>query len=221
MSLETDFRARAKLVMGYLRSLKSLEKMHSQPGKRFYRTAATITASRAASFIMMYNCVEFAVRETTAGIRKEIVSQKCDFHALKDYWKHEITRIHFYEKLSQGTNHIGFLEEVVAFMPGSVEWKEHMQRVPFAGNVDHERLLGFVRQIGHRWRPPPSCLGGIDLYLIRQKRNDLAHGTETFEEVGSPYRTQDMIEKFERVRTFMISYIRSVEQYCRRQKFRR
>lgn len=221
MSLEDDFRTRAKLVMAYLRSLKSLEKMHSQPGRRFYRTAATITASRAASFIMMYNCVEFAVRETTAGIRREIVLQRCDFHGLRDYWKHEIARVHFQERLNQGTNHADFLESVVAFMPGSVDWKDQVNRVPFPGNVDHERLLAFTKRIGHRWRPPASSLGGVDLYLIRQKRNDLAHGNETFEEVGSNYRTQDIIEKFDRVRTFMISYIRSVERYRRTQKFRR
>lgn len=219
MSLEKDFRERARLVMAYLRSLKSLEKMHSRPGRRFYRTAATITASRAASFIMMYNCVEFAVRELAMAIRREIVLQDCQFGLLKKHWKEEIAKAHFHERLAQGTNHIDLLEDFVAFTPGVVDWRAELGRVPFPGNVDNDRLFQFVKKIDHKWRPPPSSLGGTDLYLIRQMRNDLAHGHETFEAVGANYQTQDIIIKFERVRTFMISFIRSLERYKEQRLF--
>lgn len=201
------------MVTGYLRSLKSLERVHNQPGRRFYRTRATITASRAASFIMIYNCIEFTIREISTGLRREIIAHDCSFDRLKTYWREEIIRAHYQDRLFQGTNHVELLKDVAAFVPGRLDWKSDLQRIPFNGNVDHVQLARFIKRIEHRWRPPPSSLGGADLYLVRQMRNDLAHGLETFEDVGASYQTQDIVDKFERIKKYMFSLIKALERY--------
>lgn len=220
MSVESDFLERTKRVTGYLRSLKSLEKAHNMPGRGFYRATSAVTASRAAAFIMMYNCIEFGIREAMVALRMEIMTQGCAFGELRNYWKEEITRANFHSRLTQGTNHVQFLRDMTQFMPGSVGWKGDLERIPFSGNVDHLELLQFIRKIEHRWKPPPTSLGGSDLYLIRQMRNDLAHGNETFEEVGSNFQTDDLLTKFQRARKFMVSLIKTLNRYQRLQLYR-
>lgn len=221
MSVEERFRVRAQDVSDYLKSLQSLERVHNTPGRGFYRATAAITASRASAFIMIYNCVEFGAREALVGLRQEILAGSSAFTALKDYWQEEIARAHFRDRLTQGTNHDIFIRDVARFAPGIIDWRSDMHRLPFPGNVDNEELLRFVTRIESGWRPPRSCLGGSDLVLIRQMRNTLAHGAETFEAVGSQFSTQDIIEKFRRVRTFMVSLIKALERYRVGRHYRR
>ncbi|MGZ8286874.1 MAG: hypothetical protein ACXW27_12445 [Allosphingosinicella sp.] len=221
MSVEEEFVERTKRVTGYLRSLRELENAHHTPGRGFYRATAAITASRASSFITMYNCIEFGVRSSTASLRREIVIKSPAISDLKRYWKEDITRARFHRRLSQGTNYVQLIQDFADFLPGSVEWGAEIERIPFLGNVDNLELIQFMRRIEHRWTPPPTSLGGNDLNLIRRMRNELAHGHETFEAVGSLFQTDELVEKFRRARRFMVSLIKSLERYKANQKFLR
>jgi hypothetical protein len=219
--IEADFRTRITGVSYYLRSLKELESRHRTPGKGFYRAAATLAASRAAAFIMIYNCVEFATRETIINIRKSMQSDASMFQDLTSYWKQEIVHAHFKKKLQDGVNHTVLLSEFVQFVPGKVNWLAMHEAVPFSGNIDHEKLIKFARDIGdRRWRPPKDTLGGSDLLTVKTARNDLAHGEETFEAIGGNYSVADIAVKLDRVRSFMCSYIRMMERYETRRGYR-
>lgn len=219
MTLETQFVDRTKSVIAYLRSLKALEKAHHTPGRGFYRSAEAISASRAASFIMMYNCVEFGVRETAVTLRKHISSSAPQFVDLRPHWREEIVRIKFFDRVQQGTNHSHLMRDFASFIPGVVDWGRQVERIPFAGNIDQARLFEFVGSLGHKWRPPKSSFGGTDLDLIKRMRNDLAHGNEEFEAIGAQFDTDELIEKYDRVRKFMVSLIRSLEKYGNEQRY--
>jgi len=213
--IESDFRSRISGVSYYLRSLRALELSHRTPGRGFYSAAATLAASRAASFIMIYNCVEFATRETIVSVRKKMQGESALFHELSGYWQREIVYTHFKNKLQDGVNHTSLMNEFVQFIPGKVSWLNKGDSVPFSGNIDHEKLIKFAHDIGdRRWRPPKDTLGGSDLLTVKTARNNLAHGEETFETVGGNYSVTDISEKLKRVRSFMCSYIQMMERYA-------
>lgn len=221
MSANIGFRVRAKEVRAYLRSLQSLENKHREPGRGFYRAAAAITASRASAFIMIYNCVEYAAREAIIELRDDIQSNGGAFDSIGGHWQEEIIRAQFHHRLRQGTNYIDFLKDVTSFFPGRIDWHTARRDLPSRGNLDQVEIFQLVRRIGYRWRPPKSSLGGSDLQLVRQMRNDLAHGQESFEQVGALYTTKDIIEKFERIRNFMLSFLRMLERYKSRRLYLR
>ncbi|MGX1167234.1 hypothetical protein AB7M16_003500 [Bradyrhizobium sp. USDA 372] len=219
--IEAAFRSRIAGVSYYLRSLRELEDRHRTPGRGFYRATATLAASRAAAFIMIYNSVEFATRETIVSVRKTMQSDTILFHELLAYWKQDIVYTHFKKKLQDGVNHSNLMDEFVKFIPGKVTWLNKDEAVPFSGNIDHEKLIRFARDIGdRRWRPPKSTLGGSDLLTIKTARNELAHGEETFETVGGNYSVSDISDKLERVRDFMCSFIRMMERYEQRKVYK-
>lgn len=215
---QVNFRRRAKEVRSYLRSLQAMEES-IRPGRSFYRAAATITVSRASAFIMIYNSIEHAVREAIFELRSDIEMNGGAFDNVLLFWREEVIRATFFERLRQGTNHGEFLKEVARFMPGVLSWGPQKKELPFPGNIDHEELFRFVKRIGYHWRAPKDTLGGLDLELIRKMRNDLAHGHESFEIVGSQFTTRDIIDKFERIRSFMLSYLRMIDRYRSKQLY--
>lgn len=219
MTIEANFRQRSVEIADYLKSLRSLEAIHAQPGRGFYKAASAITTSRASAFIMIYNCMEYGARESLVRLRQDIVASGFSYDRLKSYWQEDIVHSHFHDRLQQGCNNAQLVRDFSAFAPGVVTWRDAIDRLPFAGNVDNLQLLRLADRLEVSWRPPRSSLGGSDLALVRQLRNVLAHGGETFEAVGSQFSTWDISEKFTRVHTFMISLIRALERYRVRQLY--
>jgi hypothetical protein len=218
MAAEIGFRTRAKEVRAYLRSLKSLEK-NVRPGRSFYGATAAITASRASAFIMIYNSVEFAAREAVIELRSEIALNGEAFDKFILHWREDIIKAHFYGRLQQGTNYAAFLKDLTLFIPGRIDWNAKERDLPFSGNIDHEELFRFVTRIGYRWKPPKIALGGTDLQLIRKMRNDLAHGVESFEAIGAQFTTDDIVDKFDRIREFMLSFLKMIDRYKAKQLY--
>ena len=220
MQVEEQFRQRINDVTSYLRSLRALEQ--SKKKRPSYRTSATFAASRAASFIMIYNCVEFAVREAIVATRAEITRNAPQYTDLNTYWRQEIVKVNFSRRLEQGGEHSKLLKDFVDFIPGRVGWRDKLRDLPFSGNIDHQSLIEFARKIGEvRWKPPQNTLGGRDLVLIRTTRNALAHGDDTFENVGSSYQVDDLLEKIPRIKKFVSSFIRMIERHQQQGKYKR
>jgi hypothetical protein len=168
---------------------------------------------------MIYNSVEYAAREALGELRGDITSRALEFERIRFHWRQEIIKAHFYDRLRQGTNHMEFLNDVTAFIPGRLDWNNTAHELPFSGNIDHEELFRFIGRIGYRWKPPKVSLGGADLQLVRKMRNDLAHGLESFEAVGAQFTTDEIAGKFSRIREFMLSFLRMMERYKTRQLY--
>lgn len=216
----SEFLARAKAVRAFLASLKKLET--TKYSRDTYQRASALAASRASAFIMMYNCVEYALRECTSELRQEMVAKVSKFSDLKQHWQFDIVRVHFHDRLAQGgSQHLAFLKDVTEFIPGKVSWKKEGASLPFAGNVDQDALFKLVKLMEYKWRPPKASRGGQDLDLLRRTRNDLAHGNESFEAVGGRYTADDLKERFARIQSFTLAFIEMFERYQAKQLYLR
>jgi hypothetical protein len=76
-------------------------------------------------------------------------------------------------------------------------------------------------QLECAWKIPKHTLGGSDLNLVRKRRNDLAHGEETFLNIGSSSDTLTLIAQLERIKKFFSSFLRMLERYQERHLFLR
>lgn len=224
MSVEADFRRRLNEVSFYLRSLQDIERRQAVSGTLFYRSTVALAASRASTFIMIYNCVEFATKEVVRQIRVDAADKVATFDSLHEYWKLELLRARFGKKLTVGINFEKFIDDVRVSMPiqpRSLKNAETVKELPFSGNINHERLIDFAKKVGiSNFKPPRSTLGGADLELIRSARNQLAHGDESFEALGGQYSISDIFEKLKRTRAFMCAYIRTMDRYRSAEKFK-
>lgn len=122
MLVEKELRERAKDVRAFLKSLKDIEDKITMNSKLFYRPQDMVQASRAASFIMMYNCVELAIADSLSEARDNIEASGKTFSELKPHWQRELIRYSFKQKLESGCNFEDLLEDFRMFIPGKVQW---------------------------------------------------------------------------------------------------
>src|SRR3546814_18256458 len=120
MTIEASFRQRSAEVSDYLKSLRSLEVLHSQPGRGFYKAASAITASRASAFIMIYNCMEYGARESPIGLGQDMASSGYSYDRLISYWQGAIVHAHVNDLLLTGCNNAQLVRDFSAFAPGGV-----------------------------------------------------------------------------------------------------
>lgn len=221
MSPEQAFRDRAKEVRAYLRSLQDIEQNFSKPGRRFYRSAYAVTASRASVFIMIYNCIEFSVKLSIVNIRKDIHSGQHKFSDLRNFWQEDVIRANFLNRIQQGTKHAELTIDMLQTTRSIVNWEVADRDFPFSGNIDQSQLIRLAKRLEYDWKIPDGTLGGSDLNMIRKNRNDLAHGAETFQDIGSNSNTGTMIEQLDRVRRFISSFLKMMERYRFRKMYLR
>lgn len=222
MPISAEFQLRARAVKGYLRSLEDMERQIDKSSVNFYRATEAINASRAAAFIMMYNCIEWAVRECVSAVRQNITASGLSISEINDYWKGDIVQVRFAQRLRSGGEHASLLRHFANFLPGRVSWGSAQRALPFAGNIDHEQLFALVSEMGaDKWAVSKKLVGGSDLRIIKNARNELAHGEETFLSVGALHTTQDLIIMFARARMFTLSFISQMEEYIGAQGYKR
>jgi hypothetical protein len=219
MLVENELKDRAKDVRSFLKSLSDIEKRLSLGERPFRGSKAMLPASKAASFIMMYNCVELAIADCLEEARDNIESSGKNFEEIKPHWQREIIRSTFKSKLENGCNFDDLLEDFRKCVPMKVKWGSHKSKLPFAGNINHEKIHDLAKKIGGNWRPPKAAQGGADLEIICRVRNQLAHGEESFENIGNQYTTSDLEKKFDRSYKFLVAFVRYIEKYISRAEY--
>jgi len=85
--------------------------------------------------------------------------------------------------------------------------------MPFSGNLDAREIRNISRKIGFS-----EVSNGRNLNEIKNKRNRLAHGEQTFYGVGKDYSLQDLTEFKDETFTFLQEFIDNVKQFMNEQK---
>ena len=218
MSILNTIRTRINQTDDFLSHLKAIERENAL-GIKLYGDLSTIATARASIYIMIYNIAEFALSHCIQDIRTHISENVDDIGRLHSFWKTDIVNSHFKNALSQGTKHTNHIEAIVNFLPGRIEWGNGLDEIPFAGNIDSQTFFRFIKSIDHKWTPPKSTLGGLELDAIRKKRNDLAHGRESFEAIGSTVSTDELKQTLHRIEKFVTSFVRCLDTYTAKNGF--
>lgn len=61
--------------------------------------------------------------------------------------------------------------------------------------------------------------GGKDLLTIKTNRNDLAHGTKSFSEIGRNYTVTELQEMKEAAFAYLDSILKNIESYIQKQEY--
>ncbi len=215
MSAIPELSTRLDSADSVLRSVKRLERA----AKRNRRVSPTeyrsVSAIRATVYVLVYNAVENAVRETFTNLRVTIQNQGVPFGRATEFWQHDCSRIAFLDKMQSGTNHGQVIADFVPKVNAHLTWDpRRISDLPLAGNFGHGSSMDIRARLPLlNFTPPSACVNGIDLEIVRTNRNDLSHGFEAFDDIGSQTTTARMQEIVSRTRLYMTSFIGAIERY--------
>ena len=90
----------------------------------------------------------------------------------------------------------------------------------FSGNLDAARIRKTCLDHGVSSKVHPRAKGGEKLRLVKDKRNDLAHGNLSFAECGRDYTLPQLVEIRRETLVFVRGILRNVERHTAGKAYR-
>lgn len=194
------------------------------PGKRrdreraplIYANELSVTLAKASYFLVLYNLVEATIRSGFTAIWDEVHSGDVAISVLSEsmklvWLKHEFRKIDPYS--SNATTYRRAAAGILEFSLGDQTPRVIFRNLSGGGNWGLAELRDICAEHNLKFSPPPSARGGTDLDSVRDKRNKLAHGSMTFEEIGRGVSVSELRGASSRVISTMRYFVRQVERY--------
>jgi hypothetical protein len=84
-----------------------------------------------------------------------------------------------------------------------------------SGNVDAQKIRGIADEYGFLH----PAADGSDLLTIKTSRNDLAHGSKSFADIGKDYSVDDVILKKDKVIKYLEVMLDNVADYIKEKHY--
>ncbi len=178
---------------------------------------------KATTFLVLYNVIEATIRDSIDTIWGTVANSSTPPLALRaslrEAWVGAEFRRHNSFSASGATYRSAAYSILSAAADGAVP-RVDFRRVGSGGNLDRRAIRDLCSQHGVLFTPPKNARAGIDLDDVKGRRNVLAHGEQTFEEIGSLYTVSDLRGIKVRVAAYLRHYVQKVEKYLQEEAFK-
>lgn len=222
--VRVDFEKRVSEIETFIAHLGSLEIVkdpESSASKlsraRSNRLTELEKILKANLFLLLYNLVESTVRLSLMTICDSVASEGLRYTDLKD----EIQRLWIKTKHKNFQN-LGTttIFEVLQALPEEIVELTPEQKLGGRGNLDARKIREFAEEFGFSSVTHYRARNGEALFLIKKRRNDLAHGLESFAECGRQYSIEDLVRMKQETVVYLRSLLRNVSRYLQEKQFR-
>ena len=219
-----DFENRKIEIENYFRFLSIFEK---EDTRLQYRKENEIISEKiqpqfqviliANGFLILYNLIESTVRNSIIELYAKIKDDEVSFEKLSENLK-KIWIKQSADNLKEGNfrpeklrNYIFDLAKGILNKETIVLSKENME---FSGNLDAQKIRELANKIGFEKSP-----NGRNLVNIKNKRNRLAHGEQTFYDVGKDFTVKELVEFKNETFGYLSDVIEKIEMFINGKKY--
>lgn len=158
---------------------------------------------KANGFLLLYNLVEATISNSIQAIFNAMHSSNITYKELTEkirrMWiKQETTKTLHIDALLKMSNKV-VEDNILSFTKDCVN---------ISGNIDAQKIREISEQFGCRQIPD-----GRDLFIIKEKRNKLAHGEYTFTDIGKDYSVSDLENFKESVKFYLTQVMDEIENF--------
>ena len=213
-----DFNTRKEEIENYFRFLKIFDDDNTKI--QFFENGKTVvekieskflTILLANAFLILYNLIEATVRNSIVELYLKIEEDNISFEQLNNnlrkLWIKQKT-----DNLKEGNFRQDKLREHIMDIAQSILEKETIklskESIELSGNIDAQKIRELAQQIGFE-----TTSNGRNLVNIKNKRNKLAHGEQTFYDVGKDYSVNDLFELKDETFVYLENVINKIEIY--------
>jgi hypothetical protein len=190
-----DLKTLLKLIT-HLEKQTTLKAKSRSAHSRIIVDADELSVMKASVFLVAYNLIESTVRTAFESIYARIQTDQLSYSGLRteirELWIDQQIRGGIDAYTASPRNYhekIQLLMEVVSQGSAVALSSKHL---PVSGNLDATQIRRVCLKHGVPDRVPASLKGGQDLTIVREQRNNLAHGSTTFSECGRQYTVKDL-----------------------------
>lgn len=211
-----DFKKRAKEVTDYVVFIKDLEdqKIKISNNKKLSQIDIELLKTlKATAYLLLYNLIESTMRLAIEYIFDEIIEKNVSFDNLREELKKLIWQNIKNKSVDQLTKNINNV--VTDIINASFDSSKL-----FSGNVDAKVIKETAKIYGFSDKTDDDkTRGGVDLLSIKTKRNDLAHGWKSFNDLGKDATGENLVEISKRVIEYLRQILKNIEQYLSKEEY--
>lgn len=157
---------------------------------------------KANGFLLLYNLIEATVRRSIAAVFNAIHSSSPTYtklsSELRKLWVKQESKNASLDKIISITESV-LTNELLSFREDCIN---------ISGNIDAQEIRNILKQFGSN-----EISNGRNLKIIKDKRNNLAHGEFSFSEIGKDYTIQDLAKYKEDVKSYLDKVLDEIQQY--------
>jgi hypothetical protein len=196
-----------------------------------------IKIQKSNTILLLYNLIEGTIssilNEYVGTINKEKLNYSNYKSEIKQIWikyKHRSFNVSEKKEIAYIVNTIdGIINEVIEIAPKTIKDNELGSRLIYnydayaaetqsneiSGNLDARKIKDLFQTYGL----PEITRGCNPMLKVKNKRNSLAHGNETFAQVGGNYTVQDLFTMKNEIKSFLDELLTKTEVHLREKKF--
>jgi hypothetical protein len=177
---------------------------------------------KANALLMIYNLVESSIMGGILEIYEELKTQGLSYLAVRD----EIQQIWFsfifnqvYDKKAHYNSYRNKATEIINSILNDEVIELDRKATDISGNLDADKIRHICEGHGIQFTLATECKGGIVLTDVKNKRNDLAHGTTSFVECGRDYSVDALIKIKKQTVLFLDGILGGMKEYYDEKKY--
>jgi uncharacterized protein YutE (UPF0331/DUF86 family) len=202
--------------------VKYLEEEFLPPTEVEYSIVTVKTSLKANIVLMLYNAIESTLTKSLERIHEKIKEKQLKYCDLRKEIKKILAIYYGYsmEKSGNVNSAMEYALQLADFINGdicfNISYKELVQKYPmYSGNLDSREIITVLKRYGIVYEEHCS-----ELKTIKDDRNKLAHGEDSFEEIGRSLSIPQLEEMSYRTFEYLEKMVREIECYLDEEKYR-
>ena len=224
------FEDNVREVESYFRFLSIVLEPDTQlhrPNRRTHKYRAiddgTQRMLKAAALLVLYNLIEATTRDALRAIHQEIGRDKLTFDRVREeiqaLWiKFRTTH------LTSGPVGIDNVRETAREMVDDILRRVHVTMDDdyprLSGNIDARKVRELAQQFGFSANVIPAARQGSSLKIVKDKRNELAHGENSFSQCGGEFAPSQLKSIKHEVIIYLRNILRNIQRYADKKRYR-
>lgn len=217
-----DFASRTDEIYYYLSLIEFLDKAGNEINSKedpkcfFVITPEIRKTLKGSVYLIIYNLIEAAMRESINYIHETIHSQMIDFDELNISLQKEIIK----RVKTDSTNIEAILSGKHKCLATDISMTTFNKKKLFSGNIDRDeinnksKIYGFSTDTNYQATKHGEALKQIKIY-----RNDLAHGNVSFSEIGRDKTYQDLENICLETIAYLEKITENIEEYIKKKVY--
>jgi hypothetical protein len=217
--IKEELRTRADEISEFLELIKFLEEVEIITGEPENSRVITLSLKNTLKgqvFLLLYNLIEATMRESIGYIQYVLTERKISFNQLRAELRKEILK----RAKSKDVGLDELWKETASDISRQLLAATFEKKKIFSGNINHKEICEQAKIYGFKTETEyTETKHGNSLEIIKDKRNNLAHGNSSFSEIGKHYSIQDIENFVNEVINYLESITTHITDYLSQQGY--